>query len=117
MRRERLAAPGRVAALPRILSVALLRVLSVALLRVVSVALLRVVAIPRFTAPVRLVSAALPRIVPVAFVRVAVLGVLVHVRAPMAIRSAAMPREPYALTEPSDMPRVSATWASVMSAK
>lgn len=36
---------------------------------------------------------------------------------PIATRRAAMPREPYALTEPTDMPRVSAAWASVMSAK
>ena len=40
-----------------------------------------------------------------------------HAGASMATRSAAMPREPYAFTEPSDMPSVSATWASVMSAK
>ncbi|CAM5714728.1 hypothetical protein STENM223S_10828 [Streptomyces tendae] len=45
-----------------------------------------------------------------------VLGVA-HDDASMASRSAAMPREPYALTEPSEMPSVSATWASVMSAK
>lgn len=44
-------------------------------------------------------------------------GVVAHAGASMATRSAAMPREPYAFTEPSDMPRVSATWASVMSAK
>lgn len=43
--------------------------------------------------------------------------VLTHAGASMAIRSAAIPREPYALTDPSDIPRVSATWASVMSAK
>lgn len=36
---------------------------------------------------------------------------------PIATRRAAMPREPYALTEPTDMPSVSAAWASVMSAK
>lgn len=46
-----------------------------------------------------------------------VLVVLAHAGASMATRSAAMPREPYALTEPSDIPRVSATCASVMSAK
>lgn len=37
--------------------------------------------------------------------------------ASIATRSAAMPRDPYAFTEPSDIPSVSATWASVMSAK
>ncbi len=42
---------------------------------------------------------------------------VVHAGASMATRSAAIPREPYALTEPSDIPRVSATCASVMSAK
>ena len=40
-----------------------------------------------------------------------------HAGASIATRSAAMPRDPYALTEPSDMPSVSATCASVMSAK
>lgn len=54
---------------------------------------------------------------PVAPVGSVVLAVRAHADASMATRSAAMPREPYALTEPSDMPRVSATWASVMSAK
>ncbi len=44
-------------------------------------------------------------------------SVLAHAGASMAIRSAAIPREPYALTEPSEMPSVSATCASVMSAK
>ena len=49
--------------------------------------------------------------------RSVVLAVRAHAGASMATRSAAMPREPYAFTEPSDMPSVSATWASVMSAK
>ncbi len=40
-----------------------------------------------------------------------------HAVASIATRSAARPREPYAFTEPSDIPSVSATWASVMSAK
>lgn len=40
-----------------------------------------------------------------------------HTGSSMAMRSAAIPREPYAFTEPSDTPSVSATWASVMSAK
>ncbi|GAQ69134.1 hypothetical protein T45_00856 [Streptomyces turgidiscabies] len=40
-----------------------------------------------------------------------------HAGSSMAMRSAAMPREPYAFTEPSDMPSVSATCASVMSEK
>lgn len=40
-----------------------------------------------------------------------------HVWASITTRSAAIPREPYALTEPSETPSVSATWASVMSAK
>lgn len=44
-------------------------------------------------------------------------AVPVHAVASMAIRSAAMPREPYAFTEPRDMPSVSETCASVMSAK
>lgn len=45
------------------------------------------------------------------------LVLVAHAGSSMAIRSAAIPREPYAFTEPSDMPSVSATWASVMSAK
>ncbi len=45
------------------------------------------------------------------------LVVVAHAGSSMAIRSAAIPREPYAFTEPSDTPSVSATWASVMSAK
>ena len=56
-------------------------------------------------------------VLPVAPVGSVALAVRAHAGASMATRSAAMPREPYALTEPSDMPRVSATWASVMSAK
>ncbi|CAM5718836.1 hypothetical protein SMICM304S_05401 [Streptomyces microflavus] len=40
-----------------------------------------------------------------------------HAWASITTRSAAIPREPYALTEPSEIPSVSATWASVMSAK
>lgn len=40
-----------------------------------------------------------------------------HVWASITTRSAAIPREPYALTEPSETPSVSATCASVMSAK
>ena len=45
------------------------------------------------------------------------LTLVAHAGSSMAIRSAAIPREPYAFTEPSDTPSVSATWASVMSAK
>ena len=45
------------------------------------------------------------------------LALVAHAGSSMAMRSAAIPREPYAFTEPSDMPSVSATWASVMSAK
>ncbi|SFN60019.1 hypothetical protein SAMN04487980_102593 [Streptomyces sp. cf124] len=55
-----------------------------------------------------------PTVLPVGAV---VPAVRAHAGASMATRSAAMPREPYAFTEPSDMPSVSATWASVMSAK
>ncbi len=40
-----------------------------------------------------------------------------HTGSSMAMRSAAIPREPYAFTEPNEMPRASATWASVMSEK
>lgn len=49
--------------------------------------------------------------------RLVVLLAPAHAVASMAIRSAAMPREPYAFTEPRDMPSVSETCASVMSAK
>ncbi len=38
-----------------------------------------------------------------------------HCPASIRTRSAAIPRDPYAFTEPSEMPRVSATCASVMS--
>ncbi len=60
-----------------------------------------------------------PRALRLAFLGARVPRVLAvdHADASMASRSAAMPREPYALTEPSEMPSVSATWASVMSAK
>lgn len=40
-----------------------------------------------------------------------------HACASIVTRSAAMPLDPYAFTEPSDIPSVSATWASVMSEK
>ncbi len=54
-------------------------------------------------------------------VRMFLRGVLVlaptHAWASITARSAAIPREPYALTEPREIPSVSATWASVMSAK
>ncbi|CAM5617982.1 hypothetical protein SALBM217S_07662 [Streptomyces griseoloalbus] len=62
--------------------------------------------LPRALRLARLLRARVPRVLGVA-----------HDDASMASRSAAMPREPYALTEPSEMPSVSATWASVMSAK
>ncbi len=55
-------------------------------------------------------------IVSLVAVRACVVAVA-HAGASMATLSAAIPREPYALTEPRDMPSVSATWASVMSAK
>ncbi len=57
----------------------------------------------------------IPAVAPVA--GVSLRKVVAHTGASIATRSAAMPREPYALTEPSESPRVSATWASVMSAK
>ncbi|GAA3099919.1 hypothetical protein GCM10017687_08700 [Streptomyces echinatus] len=40
---------------------------------------------------------------------IAPFGVGAHAGASMATRKAAMPREPYAFTEPRDMPSVSAT--------
>lgn len=70
------------------------------------------------SSPVIPMSASRPAQVPVPVLAPVIVVVTpTHACASITTRSAAMPREPYAFTEPRDIPSVSATCASVMSAK